>query len=913
MSEPQHVWNVQVISTPGPDTELALYIRFDNSRWVIGCGEGTQRAMVQAKVPLRGLTGIVMGSGGSRARNGLPGMIMTAADAGIKQLDIIGPPDLGHYLASVRRSLHRNSIDINLRTPSEESFDGSLREIYRHTNLTMKAMLLSCFPSAPIEAGPSRLDRAPRQPWALDHSSKRQWAEVIVGDMFARPPPLELMMPNGGGRPPLGPASLDGRHTLLLPEKRVQNADMIYVMQAADVRGKFNVQKANALGVPNGRDRGRLTKGESIQVAAPDEPGGLRTVRPEDCLDGGGPGSILIVIQCSEANLAQLINSKELDQYRGVDGQASQHEPYLMVHHVPTAVWDDSRYQEWRASFGDRTQHWYASCDHHRSDVFFSAAAWNMTQLSLADPTIFHTPFPEPPEPAPVQHAANSGSTSIVPQHSIRMHPPGALETLSLIDRFGPYTATPEGVECARWRLRKESPRYAELCDRAKIAVEADPRFTSTSDEIGNDLLITTLGTGSAIPSKYRNVSATLVSIPTVGHLLLDCGEGSLGQLRRRFGTEALKQVYAELKMIFISHMHADHHLGLQAILEDRFAAGLTSPLYIVGPSRIALGLQESAPWQSGATREALENIVFISNDRLYDPATKEKPVPSRAEDNGDRGSPFSRNELAENAAEHHPAFQASWPFENMESATFFGKDAEEAKIVGLLDSLGLSSIHVPRVAHRGQAWGLVLSHHTGWRIVYSGDTKPTDKLVAAGKGATLLIHEATLDDDKPDVAREKGHSTFSQAVDIGRQMGATHVLLNHFSQRYPKLPKLAKPRPLPTNGEAADDLKEPIVSISFDLMSIRVGDMWKMAYYMEPLSELFADAEEEEGDNTLGVSADGEPADSRTDKALKGNGGGKKRSREDGGRGKKQPFGLKKGVDSLEKRAKLTEAVEET
>ena len=187
---------------------------------------------------------------------------------------------------------NRNSIDISLRIPSEESFDGSLQEIYRHTNLTIKAMLLSSSTSASNEAGPSRLDRAPRQPWCLSPPLKRQWAEAIVGDMFARPPPPELMMSIGGGRPSLGPASLDGRHTLLLPEERVRKADMVYVMQAADVRGKFNVQKANALGVPNGRDRGRLTKGESIEVPAPDEPGGVRIVRPEDCLDGGGPGAV---------------------------------------------------------------------------------------------------------------------------------------------------------------------------------------------------------------------------------------------------------------------------------------------------------------------------------------------------------------------------------------------------------------------------------------------------------------------------------------------------------------------------------------------------------------------------------------------------------------------------------------------
>jgi hypothetical protein len=41
------------------------------------------------------------------------------------------------------------------------------------------------------------------------------------------------------------------------------------------------------------------------------------------------------------------------------------------------------------------------------------------------------------------------------------------------------------------------------------------------------------LGTGSAVPSKYRNVSAILLRLPRHGALMLDCGEGSYGQLVR--------------------------------------------------------------------------------------------------------------------------------------------------------------------------------------------------------------------------------------------------------------------------------------------------------------------------------------------------------------------------------------------
>lgn len=42
------------------------------------------------------------------------------------------------------------------------------------------------------------------------------------------------------------------------------------------------------------------------------------------------------------------------------------------------------------------------------------------------------------------------------------------------------------------------------------------------------------LGTGSSQPSKYRNVSSIYVNLFDKGSVLLDCGEGTLGQLKRR-------------------------------------------------------------------------------------------------------------------------------------------------------------------------------------------------------------------------------------------------------------------------------------------------------------------------------------------------------------------------------------------
>jgi len=49
-----------------------------------------------------------------------------------------------------------------------------------------------------------------------------------------------------------------------------------------------------------------------------------------------------------------------------------------------------------------------------------------------------------------------------------------------------------------------------------------------------DDMEIVLLGTGSAQPSKYRNVSSVYINLFSRGGLLFDCGEGTLGQLKRR-------------------------------------------------------------------------------------------------------------------------------------------------------------------------------------------------------------------------------------------------------------------------------------------------------------------------------------------------------------------------------------------
>jgi ribonuclease Z len=65
-------------------------------------------------------------------------------------------------------------------------------------------------------------------------------------------------------------------------------------------------------------------------------------------------------------------------------------------------------------------------------------------------------------------------------------------------------------------------------------------------------------------------VSATHIEIPGHGGVLLDAGESTLGQLSRLYGPTGAVDLIRNLKVIFISHLHADHHSGVVNVLRFR-------------------------------------------------------------------------------------------------------------------------------------------------------------------------------------------------------------------------------------------------------------------------------------------------------------------------------------------------------
>jgi len=85
------------------------------------------------------------------------------------------------------------------------------------------------------------------------------------------------------------------------------------------------------------------------------------------------------------------------------------------------------------------------------------------------------------------------------------------------------------------------------------------------------------LGTAGSLPTPERNPSAVLVN--REGDMILfDCGEGTQRQMMRA------RTGMMRLTHIFLTHLHADHILGIPGLLETMAFQGREEPLTMPGP-----------------------------------------------------------------------------------------------------------------------------------------------------------------------------------------------------------------------------------------------------------------------------------------------------------------------------------------
>lgn len=291
------------------------------------------------------------------------------------------------------------------------------------------------------------------------------------------------------------------------------------------------------------------------------------------------------------------------------------------------------------------------------------------------------------------------------------------------------------------------------------------------------------LGTGSALPSQYRNVTGQYL---WTGHggVLLDGGEGTYHQLVRLFGPPGSRHsagrgakpadagmAVDKLALVWISHLHADHHLGLPRLILQRPTAA--PPLVVVGPYGLATWLSELSAIQPA-----------LAGRWAFIPSATFAVLPS-----------WTPHSLAHASGECERENRCDAP----EPAIIaYGQTLAERNMPAFRRALadtGLSSLMCAPVEHCHDSWVVRLQADPApgkrkpWSVVFSGDCIPCPSVAALAHRASLLVHEATLEDALEEDAAMKKHCTMSQALSVAQLAGAHATAVTHFSARYPRLP----------------------------------------------------------------------------------------------------------------------------
>ncbi|KAJ7102976.1 hypothetical protein C8R43DRAFT_230388 [Mycena crocata] len=863
-------WTASVITTATTDTEPSLVITFDQAKYIFNVAENSNRAFTQKKAHRKSTRAFFLTQVGAQRAGGLPGMLMSSADQMLNTLDVVGPPGLMHSIASMRTYIYRASMRINVTEVPMLSDLASPRPTYRDKNITVYSipvldsshnMLAVAAPNEESreeagskrkrESDPSLKDLTDTDDFCAEKLTgelAQEWRKLMINTMFpataAAPSPArrcrdtqprkrqkrtdspeEPRIPEYTKNVDMynRPRIPSGYHHQLPKFTRPWSADaeptLAYVVVGPSVRGKFDVEKSNALGVPKHK-RSQLTNGQNITVTVKQGDETVeRIVQPQDCIGPSEIPAVVIILDVpSPTYIPSLISSFETSPFYAKlrstrPEDLAEFAVRTVVHMCGDGVLEDARYIQFMNGFPPTAHHVISAPEYGLDKVTFTTAAFNQLRLHQLDAEMFPIPHYSLEPKKQLSMIPDLPPNCIIMEPSLRMNvrPAGVPETGRLPaerkDHFHPATNpnSPELLLLSPSILQNFAEMQSKVKERALSGTLPITR--------GADVGVIPLGTASAVPTSSRNVSSTLIRIPSRGSILLDAGEGTWGQLARHFGPD-VDNVLRDLRCIFVSHIHGDHHTGVAKILAKRRQLNppATQPLYLVSIHKLHLYLRELAEIEDLGLNDS-NGVVTVISDAMHIK----------------RSGEYLNHGM--------------WKIEGAEPWTDYERSA--AAGMRLCVALGLQSFSTIDVFHQVKCYGVVFRHQDGWSLVFSGDTLPTQSLVRGGQGATLLIHEATMGDGEEAMARVKAHSTVGQAIETARKMNAENVLLTHFSARYPRMPPPVGT--VPRSSDSATPRREPVVALAFDHTNLTLGSMWKLNMYLPAIQQTFADTSEEE------------------------------------------------------------------
>ncbi|KAF0976331.1 hypothetical protein FDP41_004637 [Naegleria fowleri] len=572
----------EILLVPNNEGETTISFFTNGKRYLFNCSENLNRFCTECGVRIfSNLDHIFIPHISPTYLGGLPGAIITSSELQpANKLHLYGPPNLWHYLTSLRpfvkTSMH---FKIMLNQMMEHQLDQDYL-FHSDENLTVRGLLL-------------KSDRASRgdyhshlqqcdfgAPFVLRNAngSFRKHSSNIVGNLSwdflfstkKNDNNKNTSSSNSSGRDsqstdlspmkkkqkkeseacyysfknrlniqPLGEFEITQNETLreMLKHMHPTMADycLCFLCKTADIPGKFDAEKANLLGIV-GADRGRLVKGETIQVNG-------RTIKPEDIISPPTPGSEVLIINCpNEHYLTSLLSNKHFEKYMST--------VVSVIHCVPHHILTTPQYREFMDKFHKECDHVIVNEDSSKDASSFVSSCTNITEFSLVDKELF-TQCLTP------NYKSDSGSNR---SQVIEQHPNAKVVYGESLMRYNLIPVRYRGIDNSKVSyIHKIDPEQVEqtfyqnypaiakhLNDyKERVAKESDLNQTESHPQANilkkcsdEEFEIIFLGTGSSIPSKYRNVTGILLNLFDRGAILFDCGEGTLSQIYRACGKE---------------------------------------------------------------------------------------------------------------------------------------------------------------------------------------------------------------------------------------------------------------------------------------------------------------------------------------------------------------------------------------
>ncbi|KAI9668650.1 MAG: Zinc phosphodiesterase ELAC protein 2 [Alyxoria varia] len=633
--------------------------------------------------------------------------------------------------------------------------------------------------------------------WRMDRLSTKPLRDVqLPATVFVRDPTNGALVRYNGPMPE-GDAPVPdidvfvrqpwpGALTESLPPTKPSSEAISYIIRNHPQRGKFMPQKANELEVfPKSLWSG-LAAGKVVQNIHG------RDITPDMVLQPGKQGGGFVVADIPTVDyIANFKSRPEWQRQEVMDGVGA----FIWI--LGPGVIHDKRLIQFQEGFSN-FKHIFSCVEAQANDLALEIPARSAWRHRCVDNHVF------PPLTTESKHLGHSDTPVPLPDidGAVPAQPGLILELEPKIQLSTKNVKTAPDIE-----------GLENACDEEVRSVIGEENLNLSYDnEVDGEewarrvphgnAEIVTLGTGSSHPSTHRNVSATLVRAPNCGSYLFDCGEGTLGSLRRMYTKPELDEIFRDLRMVWISHMHADHHLGLTSLINAWYSS-----------------VHHRRPADGDEPNLVPENLQDRKLGVVSDaPMLQWLQEYSSVEDFG-----FSR--ILPLATQPSHCFGSTGDFTPTRlRLTLFGtsentdnSDDSSDATAKFLEYMGLSSLSTVLVNHCRGAQAISIRACSGLKVSYSGDCRPSAKFADIGQDSDVLIHEATFEDTMRTEAFAKKHSTAGEALIVAMKMKAKACVLTHFSQRYPSMPPLGAPKG-DLEVEAAESNLEGVLEDDFKL-----------------------------------------------------------------------------------------------